>query len=58
MPDCFLMRSGTTALEFAFKLHTDLGKGFIRAIDVKTKRSVGKEHVVKNLDILEIVSTN
>lgn len=56
LPDCFLMPEGTTALEFAFKLHTDFGKNFIRAIDVKTKRTVGKEHVLKHLDILEIVA--
>ncbi|MBW2966914.1 redox-regulated ATPase YchF [Candidatus Woesearchaeota archaeon] len=56
IPDCFLMPEGTTALGFAFKLHTDFGKNFIRAIDVKTKRTVGKEHVLKHLDIVEIVA--
>ncbi|MFC1754319.1 redox-regulated ATPase YchF [Thermoproteota archaeon] len=56
IPDCFLMPEGTTALQFAYKLHTDFGKNFIRAIDVKTKMTVGKEHVLKNLDILEIVA--
>lgn len=56
LPDCFLMKRGTTALEFAFRLHTDFGDKFIRAIDVKTKRTVGKEHVVNHLDILEIVA--
>ena len=57
LPDCFLMPQGTTALEFAYKLHTDLGRGFIRAIDVKTKKTVGKEHVLSNLDVVEIVSS-
>ena len=56
MPDCFLIPEGSTALDFAFKIHTDLGKGFIRAIDAKTKRTVGKEHVLKHRDVLEIVS--
>lgn len=56
LPDCFLMPKGTTALEFAYKLHTDLGKNFIRAIDVRTKKTVGKEHVLQNLDIIEIVA--
>ena len=56
LPDCFLMPPGSTALDFAFKLHTDLGEGFIRAIDVRTKRTVGKEHELKNLDIVEIIS--
>jgi ribosome-binding ATPase YchF (GTP1/OBG family) len=56
MPDCFLMPPKTTALDFAYKLHTDLGKNFIRAIDVRTKRTVGKEYVLKHRDVIEIVS--
>ena len=56
LPDCFLMPLGTTALQFAYKLHTDFGKNFIRAIDVKTKMTVGKEHKLKHLDIVEIVA--
>ncbi|MBI4158820.1 redox-regulated ATPase YchF [Candidatus Woesearchaeota archaeon] len=56
LPDCFLMLDGSTALDFAYKLHTDFGKNFIRAIDVKTKRTVGKEHKLKNKDVIEIVA--
>jgi len=57
MPDCFLLKDGSTALDFAFKIHTDLGQGFIRAIDVKTKRTVGKEHLLKYGDVVEIISS-
>jgi len=56
LPDCFLLKDGSTALDFAYKLHTDFGKNFIRAIDVKTKRTVGKEHVLKHRDVVEIVA--
>ena len=56
LPDCFLMPPGTTALDFAFKLHTDFGKYFIRAIDVKKKMPIGKDHVLKPSDVVEIVS--
>jgi ribosome-binding ATPase YchF (GTP1/OBG family) len=56
MPDCFLMPPNSTALDFAYRLHTDLGNNFIRAIDVKTKRTVGKEHLLKHCDVVEIVS--
>jgi len=56
LPDCFLMPKASTALDFAYKLHTDFGKNFIRAIDIKTKRTVGKEHLLRNLDIIEIVA--
>jgi len=57
LPDCFLLKCGSTALDFAYKLHTDLGKGFIRAIDVKTKRTVGKDHILKHRDVVEIISS-
>jgi ribosome-binding ATPase YchF (GTP1/OBG family) len=56
LPDCFLMKEGSTALDFAYRLHTDFGDKFIRAIDVKTKRTVGKEHVLKDGDVVEIVA--
>ena len=56
LPDCFLVPEGTTALDFAYKLHTDLGKQFIRAIDAKTKQVVGKEHKLKHRDGIEIIT--
>lgn len=55
LPDCFLMPRTTTALDFAFKLHTDIGKGFIKAIDYKTKQAVGKDHPLHHRDVIEIV---
>jgi hypothetical protein len=56
LPDCFLMPPGTTTLDFAYKLHTDFGDNFIKAIDVKTKMLLGREHILKNNDVIEIVS--
>jgi ribosome-binding ATPase len=56
IPDCFLMPDGSTALDFAFRLHTDFGKKFICAKDVRTKMTVGREHKLKHLDIVEIVA--
>ncbi len=55
LPDCFLMPSGSTALDFAFRLHSDIGNGFVKAIDIKTKRAVGKDYVLKQGDGLEIM---
>jgi len=56
LPDCFLMPPGSTALDFAFKLHTDIGNKFVKAMNLKTKQAVGKEYVIKNLDGLEIMT--
>ncbi|MDD3083828.1 MAG: redox-regulated ATPase YchF [Candidatus ainarchaeum sp.] len=55
IPDCILLKNGSTALDFAFSLHTDMGEGFIRAIDVKTKQVIGKEHLLKYGDVIEII---
>ncbi len=54
LPDCFLMPPDATALDFAFRLHTDIGKNFIKAIDVKRKQLIGKDYVLKFGDVVEI----
>ncbi|MEK6940287.1 MAG: redox-regulated ATPase YchF [Nanoarchaeota archaeon] len=54
LPDCFLLPENSTALDFAFKLHTDIGKGFIKAIDVKKRTSIGKDITLKHGDVIEI----
>ncbi len=56
IPDCYLMPENSTALDFAFRLHTDLGNNFIKAIDVRTKRVIGKEYKIKNRDMIEIMT--
>jgi ribosome-binding ATPase YchF (GTP1/OBG family) len=56
LPDCYLMEKGSTALDFAFRLHTDIGNGFVKAIDVRTKKAVGKDHVLEHRDGLEIMT--
>lgn len=54
LPDCFLLPPNSTTLDFAFALHTDMGKGFIKAIDVKTRMVHGKDHLLKHRDVFEI----
>jgi len=56
LPDCFLVPEGSTALDFAYILHTDLGDNFIKAIDVRTKQAVGKEHKLKHRDGIEVIT--
>ena len=56
LPDCFLLPAGSTALDFAFFLHTDFGKNFIKAINAKTKMVLGKDYKLKHRDALEIIT--
>jgi len=55
LPDAFLVPENTTAVEFAYKIHSDIGDNFIKAVDLKTKQVIGKDHVLKNNDVVEII---
>lgn len=57
LPDVFLIPENTTALEFAFKIHTDIGNNFIKAIDLKKKNIIGKGSKLKDRDVIEIVTS-
>ena len=56
LPDCYLMKNGSTALDFAFRLHSNIGKNFVKAVHVRTKKAVGKDYVLKHRDGLEILT--
>ena len=56
LPDCFLLPKGSTALDFAYKLHTDIGDRFVKAIDIRTKQPVGKDTPLKHRDGIEIMT--
>lgn len=56
LPDCFLLPKNSTALDFAYYLHTDIGDKFVKAIDVRTKQPVGKDHPLKHRDGIEIMT--
>ncbi|MFW5945634.1 MAG: redox-regulated ATPase YchF [Candidatus Natronoplasma sp.] len=56
LPDAYLLKRGSTAEDLAFTVHTDIGEGFIRAIDARTDRVIGRDHELKDGDIIKIVS--
>jgi len=56
LPDAFLMKRGKTARDLAYKVHTDLGKHFIRAINARTRRVIGAEHPLEDADVIKIVA--
>lgn len=57
LPDAYLVPEGTTAKEFAYEIHSDIGDSFVYAVDAKTNRRVGEDYELENEDILRIVST-
>lgn len=57
LPDAFLMKKGSTPHDLAYQVHTDIGKGFLYAIDARTKMRIKESHALKDGDIIKIVST-
>jgi ribosome-binding ATPase YchF (GTP1/OBG family) len=56
LPDAYLVRRGSTAKDLAFRVHTDLGDKFIRAMNARTHRVVGATYELQDRDVIKIVS--
>jgi ribosome-binding ATPase YchF (GTP1/OBG family) len=56
LPDAFLLKKGSTPKDLAFMVHTDIGKGFLYAVDARTKMRLGDKYELKNGDIVKIVA--
>ncbi len=56
LPDAYFVPRGSTAKDLAYKVHTDLGDNFIRAINARTKRVIGADYVLENNDVITIVA--
>ena len=56
LPDAYLVPYGTTAREFAYIIHSELGETFIYAIEARNKKRVGETYILKDRDVISIVS--
>ncbi len=56
LPDCFLLKKGSTARDLAYRIHTELGEGFIRAVDARNKKIIGADYVLKHRDVIKIIA--
>ena len=54
LPDAFVVPNGIEAKALAYKAHSDLGDGFIKAVDGRTRRVVGSEHECGDNDVIKI----
>ena len=57
LPDAYLLKNSSTAKDLAFKIHSEIGNKFLYAIDARTKKRLSNDYVLKNNDIIKIVST-
>ena len=56
LPDVYLVPFGTTARQFAYIIHTELGESFIYAVDARSKKRIGENTVLRDRDIISIIS--
>ncbi len=56
LPDAFLMKRGSTAHDLAYRVHEDIGKKFIAAVDARTGKHVSAHYELKDGDIISIKS--
>jgi len=56
LPNSFLLPEGSTPLDLAERVHTDLANNFISALDARKKTRLSKEYELKDCDIIKIFS--
>jgi len=56
LPDAFLMKRGSNPHDMAYRIHSDIGDGFLYAINAKTKMRIKETQELKNGDVIKIVS--
>ncbi len=57
LPDVYLMPTGSSVEDLARAVHTDLVKGLVYAVDARTGLHLPTNYVVRDRDVLSIVST-
>ena len=58
LPDAFLLPRGATPADLAYAVHSDIGDGYLHAVDARQNRRIGEEHELEEGDVIKIVSTN
>ncbi len=57
LPDAFLLHREATPVDLAFAVHSDIGEGYVHAVDAKSSRRIGDDHELSEGDVIKIVST-
>ncbi len=56
LPDAYLLPKGSSAFNLAEKVHSDVAKNFVAAIDVRSKRRLPKDYALKDKDVIKIMT--
>lgn len=57
LPDAFLLARGSTPHDLAYAVHSDIGEGYLHAVDARSNRRIGEDHELEEGDVIKIEST-
>jgi hypothetical protein len=57
LPDAHLLPAGSTPRDLAYAVHSDIGEGYLYAIDARAGRRIGEDHELVEGDVVKIEST-
>ncbi|MFB6236340.1 MAG: redox-regulated ATPase YchF [Halopenitus sp.] len=57
LPDAFLLPQDSTPSDLAYAVHTDIGEGYLHAIDARSNRRISDDYELSEGDVIKIVST-
>ncbi|WP_435125933.1 redox-regulated ATPase YchF [Halobaculum sp. D14] len=57
LPDAFLLPRGSGPKDLAYAVHTDIGDGYLHAVDARADRRIGEDTELEEGDVVKIVST-
>lgn len=56
LPDVYLVKRGSTPRDLAYKIHSELGEGFLYAIDARRGVRLPSDYILRPNDVVSIVS--
>jgi ribosome-binding ATPase YchF (GTP1/OBG family) len=56
LPDAHLLPRGSTPTDLAFAVHSDIGEGYLHAVNARTDRRIAEDYELEDGDVIKIVS--
>ena len=57
LPDAFLLPQESTPKDLAYAVHSDIGDGYVHAVDARSDMRISDEEILEEGDVIKIVST-
>ena len=57
LPDASLLQEGSTPVDLAYAVHSDIGDGYLHAVNARDGRKISDDHELEEGDVIKIVST-